>query len=188
MEVNLTKDSKERKEYLNDEFNQDIKPNLISKKEQVKDFIENPENDDYNLNQKERILTLLAIEYDYLEKQQNALFYSNEEMEKYSLSDKDIIECRAENLKIIEKNLVRMKQIRQDIIALDKDHYILNKEVFSCFNINNLIKESNSNNIEQEQEEENETSHFKYRNNQDNIIFEEEKEKEEETIIKEIEL
>jgi hypothetical protein len=115
----------------NDENNidniEDIEDDIYLKsKETIHEFMNDKDYED-----KEKIIKILEIEYDLLEKQQSALFYSNEELANYD--DYDAIESRAENMKYIHKNITRMKQIKQNLLNLDNDHYINGKDIFDCF-------------------------------------------------------
>jgi hypothetical protein len=126
---------------------------MMKDEDDMDDYNDNMENEDRELSDgylnefieskefdsKEKIIKLLEIEYDYLEKQQVALFYSNEEMLKYDTNDIAIIEARSENVKIIGKNIERMKKIRNDILNLDKEHYIAGKNIYD-FNMKTIIK------------------------------------------------
>jgi hypothetical protein len=102
-------------------------------------------NDD--IDSRYKIIKMLEIEYDYIEKQQMAMFYSNEEMLKYDPNDIDLIDARAENIKLIEKNIIRMHKIKSDILELDRDHYIINKNIFSFETKLNLFS-NNFDNVE----------------------------------------
>lgn len=103
---------------------------------------------DKTMDSKEKIIKVLELEYDYLEKQQMAIFYSNEEMLKFDPNDSDLIEARAENMKFIDKNIKRMKQIQKELLSLDKDHYIMGKNLFSCFGVvDKKIDNDNNDNI-----------------------------------------
>jgi len=93
--------------------------------------IENYLNDN-KISDKEKIINFLESEFYFLEEQQKAIFYSNEEMNKYcTIDDEDINECKAENMKIIFKNFERMKIIQDDIIALDRNHYFKDRNYLS---------------------------------------------------------
>jgi hypothetical protein len=80
---------------------------------------------DTTLDSKQKIIKSLEIEYEYLEKQQAALLYSNDEMLKFDPNDYELIESRVENLKFMGKNMRRMKQIKDKLIQLDRDNRIL---------------------------------------------------------------
>jgi predicted metal-dependent hydrolase len=45
-------------------------------------------------------------------------------------NDIEVIECRAENLKFIQNNLKRMKEIIEELINLDKQHEFKDKDVY----------------------------------------------------------
>ncbi len=92
-----------------------------------------PENK--NKDSKSKIIKLLELEYDDLEKQLAALIYSNEEMLNIDASDLELIECRAVNIKFIEKNIKRLKEIKEEILNLDKDNKIKNKDESLVFNL-----------------------------------------------------
>jgi hypothetical protein len=85
------------------------------------------------LDSKEKIIKILELEYEDLERQQSALIYSNEEMFNPGAEDLELIECRAENMKFIEKNIKRMKEVRKQILELSKDHIIKNKDIFDIY-------------------------------------------------------
>ena len=92
---------------------------------------------------KVKILKILELEYEDLDKQQKALIYSNEEMLNSDPNDIDIIEYRAENMKFIQKNIIRMKEIKDEILNLDKNHQIKEKAVleindFDKLNLKNI--------------------------------------------------
>jgi hypothetical protein len=99
---------------------------------------------------KEKIIKLLEIEYTELEQQQMAMYFSNEEMLNYDPNDLDIIEARAENIKIMEKNIQRMQKIKEDLLKLDRDHYINGKNVFDCFNFKPEKNDTIENKIDNE--------------------------------------
>jgi hypothetical protein len=101
----------------------------IQREEAIDAFVNNTE-----LDSKEKIVKLLEIEYDFLEKQQSAMFYSNEEMLKFDPSDIDIIEARSENVKIMCKNMERMMKIKNDLLGLDREHYIAGKDLYEFRN------------------------------------------------------
>lgn len=101
--------------------------------ENRKNTIDNYINDN-KIGDKEKIIKFLESEFFFLEEQQKAIYYSNQEMMKYCTEDdEDINECRAENMKIIFKNFERMKKIKSDIIGLDKNHYLKDKELLEIF-------------------------------------------------------
>ncbi len=132
-EINKEKDLNEKKEEnLILDFEDYKEKNLENKRLIIESYI-----NDKKINDKIKIIKFLESEFDFLEEQQKAIFYSNEEMEKYSsIEDKDIQECRAENIKIIFKNLERMKKIQEEIKNLDRNHYIKDKDLFSYVNKN----------------------------------------------------
>lgn len=102
---------------------------LENRKAKIESFIY-----DEKISDKEKIIKFLESELYFLEEQQKAIFYSNEEMMKYSTDDdKDIQEYRAENMKLMFKNFERMKKIKDDILGLDKTHYIKDKNFLSIF-------------------------------------------------------
>jgi hypothetical protein len=135
----------------NDDSNIDNIDNIdndlyLKSKETVHEFMNDKDYED-----KEKIIKMLEIEYDLLEKQQSALFYSNEELANYD-DDYDAIESRAENMKYINKNITRMEQIKQNLLSLDNDHYINGKDIYDCFDKKYFPKkyiecEENENNI-----------------------------------------
>jgi len=85
---------------------------------------------DNKISDKEKIIHFLESEFYFLEEQQKAIFYSNEEMKKYSTEDdEEINECRSENMKILFKNLERMKKIKSEILDLDRTHYIKDRDL-----------------------------------------------------------
>lgn len=106
---------------------------------QIRDDILNVPYDPSNWNSESdrRIIRILELEFYTLEKQQIALFYSNEEMANFDIEDKIIVEARSENMRFIEKNLERMKQIKAHVLNLDINHPIGDKNLLGCFN--NLV-------------------------------------------------
>lgn len=97
---------------------------------------------DSKISDKEKIIKFLESEFYFLEEQQKAIHYSNEEMKKYCTEeDEEINECRAENMKILFKNFERMKKIKSEILALDRSHYLKDKDLFSfCKNLEQEYK------------------------------------------------
>lgn len=83
-----------------------------------------------SVDSKEKIIKLLELEYEDLEKEQSLLHYSNEEMLMCDPNDYEIIECRAENLKFIQNNLKRMKHIKEELLNLEKEHPYISKDIF----------------------------------------------------------
>jgi hypothetical protein len=83
-----------------------------------------------SVDSKEKIIKLLELEYEDLERQQSLLHYSNEEMLICDPNDVEIIECRAENLKFIQNNLKRMKEIKEELLNLEKEHPYVSKDIF----------------------------------------------------------
>lgn len=83
------------------------------------------------MDSKEKIIKILELEYEDLEKQQRALFYSNEEMLLSDPNDLELIECRAENMKFIDKNFQRMKEIKEELINLEPQHFIKDKDIMT---------------------------------------------------------
>jgi len=94
---------------------------------------------DNNLDSKQKIIKLLELEYEDLEKQQSILIYSNDQMLNFDPNDIEVIECRAENLKFIQKNIERMKEIKKEIVDLDKNHPYVNKDVYNIEKFNDEI-------------------------------------------------
>lgn len=128
----MSKEEKENKieENLILDYEEYKQKTLENKKLIIDKFINNDK-----INDKVKIIKFLESEFDFLEGQQKAIFYSNEEMEKYSSEyDNDIQECRAENMKIIFKNLERMKKIQSEILDLDRNHCIKDRDMFSYVN------------------------------------------------------
>jgi hypothetical protein len=114
----------------NIEYYEDYNTYVNKMKEKRQRVIEDFVNDQ-RFDPKEKTIKILEVEYAYLEKQQQALFYSNEEMFKYGPNDVEMIECRAENLKFIEKNYKRMKEIKNDLLKLDgEENYIVKKNIY----------------------------------------------------------
>ena len=101
---------------------------LEIKKNKIENFINNKD-----INDKDKIIQFLESEFYFLEEQQKAIYYSNEEMNKYYDNDKEIAESRAENVKILFKNFERMKKIKEDLLGLDKYHYMKDKNILSNF-------------------------------------------------------
>jgi hypothetical protein len=100
---------------------------MIERREAVIQSMENQEH----IDSKVKIVKLLELEFEDLEKQQSALVYSNEVMFQSDPNDLDIIESRAENMKYIKLNFERMKQIYDEISKLDSNNQILWKSIFS---------------------------------------------------------
>jgi hypothetical protein len=87
-------------------------------------------NERKSVDSKEKIIKLLELEYEDLEKEQSLLHYSNEEMLMCDPNDYEIIECRSENLKLIQNNLKRMKHIKEELLNLEKEHPYVSKDIF----------------------------------------------------------
>jgi hypothetical protein len=100
---------------------------ITLRREAILESMENQEQ----VESKVKIVKLLEMEFEDLEKQQNALVYSNEEMFKCDPNDLELIECRAENMKYIKLNFERMKQIYEEISKLDRNNKLLGKSIFS---------------------------------------------------------
>ena len=114
-----------------------IKKTNEDRQRMIDDFI----NDD-SLNSKQKIITVLEMEYNYLEMQQKALFYSNEEMLNCDINDTDVIESRAINMTFMEKNNKRMKEIKQELLNLDGDtNHIYRKDLFSYVNVSDYSED-----------------------------------------------
>jgi hypothetical protein len=128
-------DEEDNNETLFLDFEEYKQKYLENRKNTIDSFI-----NDNKINDKEKIVKFLESEFIFLEEQQKAIFYSNQEMMKYcGEDDEDINECRSENMKIIFKNLTRMKKIQSDIIGLDRNHFLKDKDLFESFK--NLIYE-----------------------------------------------
>jgi hypothetical protein len=103
---------------------------------------------DETLDSKQKIIKSLEIEYEYLQNQIKALIYSNDEMSKFDVNDNLIIESRSENLKFMQKYIIRLNKIRNEIAILDPCHHIVEikntlQEINEEYNIE--IQKVNSN-------------------------------------------
>lgn len=108
---------------------------LENKKNALENYIS-----DNKISDKEKIIKFLESEFYFLQDQQKAIYYSNVEMKKYlTEEDEELNEFRAENMKIIYKNFERMKKIKSDILGLDRNHNIKDKDLL--FFYKNLDKD-----------------------------------------------
>jgi hypothetical protein len=98
--------------------------NFESYEENIRTLRLNVINDN-SLDSKQKIIKSYEIEYEYLENQIRALIYSNDEMSKFNMNDEIIVESRAENLKFMQKYLIKLNKIRAEIVALDPTHPIV---------------------------------------------------------------
>jgi len=101
--------------------------------------------------EKQSLTTLirkLETEFYFLEQENKGIYFSTEEMTKYSNrgdkdEDDDLNEYRAENLKLLFRNLERMKDIQTEILQIDSCHNIKNfnlLSMISCINKNDAAE------------------------------------------------
>lgn len=107
-----------------DELTSNFFDNFESFEENLRNLRFNIVNDE-TLDSKQKIIKSLETEYEYLQNQIKALIYSNEEMSKFDVNDDMIIESRSENLKFMQKYIIRLNKIRNEITILDPCHHIV---------------------------------------------------------------
>lgn len=126
----------ERNEFINDEADMKLFLNFKDFKNKylensLKELSINKGESPINIERKTNLI-ILENEFYFLEQDQKAIITSNEEMLKYSnFDDEDINECRSENMRLIFKNFVRMKEIKQQILKIDCDHIIKDTSLLS---------------------------------------------------------
>lgn len=137
---NNTKENKETEAKLFLDFN-DFKNKYIenSLKESENDSDINEIN-----NKQDSLIKKLETELYFLKEENKAIYFSNEEMSKYSskLEDEDINECRAENMKILFTNFERMKEIQKEILNVDSNHNV------KCIDLSSMIDKTNEEDID----------------------------------------
>ncbi len=126
-----------------------------------------------NYDSKTQIIKLLELEYEDLEKQHSALMYSNDEMLKVNPSDSDLIECREENIKYIQAGLKRMKEIIEEVLDLDRDNRLKDKQPGVVVDsMDNKYDTNSENNVESNTNNENNIMNSKDYKNTNEIIDE----------------
>lgn len=107
----------------------------INKEKAIDDLV-----NDITMTPQAKIIRTLEAEYTFLELEQKNIIISNDEMLRLLPNDLDSIESRAINLQYFNKNLSRMKEIKNKIsIIAGKNHYIYRKELPKADIIHELI-------------------------------------------------
>ena len=89
----------------------------VSKSSNIKDLPEKPKkiDDNFVFTNTGELIALLETQLEEYFKETKDLYESNEIMLDYNSKDYDILEAREENLVIINKNLIKMKQIQDEL-------------------------------------------------------------------------
>ena len=103
-----------------------------------------------NLNQKyvcqdqAQVLAMMEIEFEEDCEMIKNLFESNEEMLKFDPNDYDLITARKENLELINKTILKLQKIQNEIKTICPIHPICEVDVFDFFDKNSSAKKNDN--------------------------------------------
>jgi hypothetical protein len=79
------------------------------------------------------LISILENEFEEIEKEVEMLYNANEEMLQYDPKDYDLIEARQENLVIINRKIMILKEIQDDLRLHCPTHPMVIRNVFDYF-------------------------------------------------------
>jgi hypothetical protein len=79
------------------------------------------------------LINLLENDFESIVSQVKMLYEANEEMLKFDPNDYDLIEARQENLEIINKKILRLKEIQEELKKFCPTNPLVLKDVYDYF-------------------------------------------------------
>lgn len=99
----------------------------------------------YHFKSTSELIALLENDFESIEKEIKMLFEANEEMLNFDPNDYDLIEARKENLEVINKRLLFLKDIQNELSLLCPINPLCKIDIFDYFLPKKVDKEENSN-------------------------------------------
>jgi hypothetical protein len=117
-----------------------VKPVIINEKAKEKEENKNPSSR-YVYRSTAELIIILENEFEEIVMQIKMLYSANEEMLQFDPTDYDLIEARQENLEIINKKILRLKEIQSELNKFCPTNPLVLRDVFEYFLENQSFEE-----------------------------------------------